>query len=269
MSVVRDLISRIFYKLYKFTKPKEGTFFSPTQDDYYLISYPRSGSTWLRVMLSELLYGESGSSLKDISCFIPAIDIPIEINKLVKAEFQIVKSHDCYQANARSKNFRKIIYLVRDPRDAILSHYRFQSARGYEWDVHQFILDSLSGRIYPTSWQEHVNSWTGPGIEDKNLELKMIRYEDLVNNTTAVLKEILMFLKVNKTIEEIENAIKKSSIDKMKEKEKLGLWDTASANGMVFIGQGKIDQWKQKLSDEEVELFFEYAGIEMRRFDYN
>jgi len=149
MAKFRDHLSWQFYKLYKLTKPKEEELFKPSEKDVYLVSYPRSGNTWMRVMLAELMYGESGESLADLGYYMPDSKKPQSLKNTIKSDFHIVKTHDPYMRNRLSENFRKVIYLVRDPRDVVISWHRFSKVSYYKYYLDHFIYEEFIRLLGP------------------------------------------------------------------------------------------------------------------------
>ena len=132
---VNKLISQLFYRLYLvFSEVKhEVEVFVPTEYDYYLVSYPRSGNTWVRVLLAELLYKASGDNLRELQYYIPDIYVRTHVNDIINSKFHIVKSHEKYcKAPRKMEKYKRVIYLIRDPRDVVLSHHRYhRHLRGY------------------------------------------------------------------------------------------------------------------------------------------
>lgn len=265
MERTRKLFSRWYHDL---TSIKQPWYFSPSVGDIFLASYPRSGSTWLRVMLAELLYKESGESLKDINYYIPVIDLKPFKNSVIKSDLHVIKTEDILKATSNFFNNKKIIYLVRDPRDVVISWFRFQKAKGYKQNFEQFFLDWLMGRIWPTSWMLHVNSWTGAGIEEYKIDTLVIKYEDLLQNPEDELVRMMKFIGRNISRDDLASAIKNASVDNMKKKEAKGLWSSAQSKNMQFIGAATDKQWVDKLSPSQHKLLLDYAEQEMQRFNY-
>ena len=222
MKKIRNKLSWQFYKLSKLFKPKEEEKFTPSEKDIYLVSYPRSGNTWMRVMLAELLYGESGQSLAELGYYMPDSKKLQSIKNTVKSNFHIIKTHDPFMLLRPSEKFRKVIYLIRDPRDVVISWHRFSAVSYYKNDLNQFVIEWVTGRIYPSSWSEHVSSWTGPGYERLNNDICVIKYEDLLEDTYSNLRRVVDFIELKKNEDELTNAIKKASKQSMREKENNG-----------------------------------------------
>lgn len=268
MYIIRNHISWYLYRLHQISKPKD-EYFKPSDKDVYLVSYPRSGNTWMRVLLAEIIYGESGESLRDLGYYMPDINKPRLMKNVIEVGCHYIKAHDPLMINRRSELFKKVLYIIRDPRDIVISWFRFQSGRLYHKDFNHFFLDWISDRIYPSSWQTHVNSWTGPGIDMNDVDVCVVRYEDLLKDAFSVLKKIMTFLDLDVEPVRIREGIKKASVDKMRRKEKLGFWeDNVNLDKLQFIGPATSNQWQKILTEEQVNLIFYYSGNEMKRFGY-
>ena len=114
----------------KFSHPKKKLFnyLELNENDVFLVSYPRSGNTWVRVILSYILYPERKiESLSELDSLIP--DIHRSIPKLRYSNPRVIKSHQSYDSRHGHQNpnlYKKIIYIVRNPYDSLKSYYSFQ-----------------------------------------------------------------------------------------------------------------------------------------------
>jgi hypothetical protein len=267
---IRGYLARVLYRAYRLVSPDSSERFTLGENDVLLVSYPRSGNTWLRVIMAELLYGQSGESIKGLDYFVPDLHERPSRNEIVPGEFHIAKSHTPYRTiSPRFKDLRRGIYLIRDPRDVVLSYYRYgYELQRYIYSFEHFVNDWLYGRIWPCTWQEHVNSWTGDGIQTKGLDIITVRYEDLLLNAEEQMGKVLEFLNINKNLDEVKRALDNATIEKMREKEARGMRDKEQAEEFRFIGEGVLGQWEGTLSDEQLSLISRYAGEGMERFEY-
>lgn len=257
--ITSHLMSRVFYKLYILLSSET---FSPNTDDIYLVSYPRSGNTWMRVIMSELLYGESGESIKDLQHYVPDIHVKTRASDVIDADRHIVKSHYTYR-----RSYGNVVYIVRDPRDVVLSHYRYQEKLKYHHGrFDQFLLDWVNGRIWPCSWLEHVNSWTGRGIQDR--DLLIIRYENLLSDAVGQICKIIEFFRFDVNQEAVERAVAAASVEKMRLREKHGMREEEKAEGFQFIGPATSNQWQDKMTSAQVDLIVRHSKAAMERHGY-
>ena len=141
------------------------------EDDIFLVSYPKSGNTWLRFMLAHLRFTDVPIDFHTISDYIPAG--ASNADRVWQAQIsrvrpRFIKSHVRYQPR-----FPRVIYLVRDGRNAYVSYYRFLFDRLPEGTaLANFIAkkDLLFG-----TWSQHVNSWLDANLPSERF--MVIKYE--------------------------------------------------------------------------------------------
>ena len=212
---------------------------------FWIASYPKSGNTWLRTLISAYYYSKDGifnqNILKNIGQFPEKrhfvdfnynpgnvtdtakfwIKSQEKINKDKKIRF--FKTHNIFgKVNnydfTNKDNSAGCIYIVRDPRNVITSlenHYEMHHEEALKWitnlnkyiyDVHKIKEDGYSNFQFISSWNMNYKSWN----IQKKIPIKIIKYEDLIKETFAVFKDIVEF--VNKTL----NIKEKIDIDKLK-----------------------------------------------------
>jgi len=267
--IIQELWSRFFWKIHALFPPSTPNWFSPSKKDIFLVSYPRSGNTWLRSLLAEILYGKSGNSFEELQYFIPDIHIKIEAEKVMFSEFHVVKSHNPLRYRHDSYSYKKVIYLIRDPRDVVLSYHRYFQKYKYPYDLDQFIIDCFSGRIWPCSWHEHVQSWLGLGSGINNSDLFLIRFEDLVADTNVQLYQLLNHFEIESSEDAIIRAINKTTPEKMRIKELNSFIDQELEGDFRFIGKAISNQWKIQLTKEQVDYFHLKIGSLMSTYGYD
>ncbi|XP_050314335.1 WSCD family member CG9164 isoform X2 [Anthonomus grandis grandis] len=158
-----------------------------------LVSFPGSGNTWLRYLLQQATGFYTGSVYKDYGLL--KNGFPAE--SVTTSAVLVVKTHEWGQKSRDM--FSKAILLVRAPDKSIHAEFNRQSGghigfasfdryrrnKGKYW--HQFVNDNLK------NWQQLHMDWlhnfTGP--------IKVIFYEQLVNNTENTLASVIHFLGVN------------------------------------------------------------------------
>ena len=104
--------------------------------DIFIVSYPRSGNTWVRTIISEIVFKHSGKKLGDLCKFIPDLHTP-NIDNIILKHPRIFKSHFNY-----SDEYKRVIYIVRDPRDVFISYYKYLTQKKkYDATLNNFIID--------------------------------------------------------------------------------------------------------------------------------
>ena len=263
---------------------------------FWITSYPKSGNTWLRILLSSYYYTKDGfydeSVLKNIDQF-PQKKFFNEFNYdprvvtdtikfWIKAQEKInqdkklrfFKTHNAFGALnnfhfTNKNNSIGCVYVVRDPRNVITSlknFYEMNDDQAFKWitnknqyiyDVNKFEKDGYSDFQFISSWDTNFESWK----VQKKIPIKIIRYEDLLNQTFKVVSEVITFInqttdnneKINKN--KIKNVINSSSFSKLQDKEKNeGFSEAPKSKGgdkkIPFFNLGPKNNWKIILNDD-------------------
>ena len=212
---------------------------------FWIASYPKSGNTWLRALISSYYYSEDGifnqNIIQKIGQFPEkkhfenfAYDKNIltgTTNYWIKAQEKInidkklrfFKTHNSFGAlnnnhSTYSKNSIGAIYIIRDPRNVITSlknHYELSDDQALKWMINKenyiYEVDNFEKYGYGnfqfiSSWSMNYKSWK---VQNK-IPIKIVRYEDLLSETYVIFKDIIKF--INKTTFNNE----KVNIDKLK-----------------------------------------------------
>ena len=241
-------------------------------DDTFLVSYPKSGNTWVRFLLANLIHPNETVGFVNINRLLPAPGVLSKRFLKSLPRPRILKSHEPFDAR-----FRKVIYLVRDPRDVAVSEYHFDLKKRYiaaDMTLEQFIKPFLAGETSSYgSWWEHVASWVG--TRHGNPRFLLARYEDLLADPIGETAKIAEFLGIAADTERIKSAVERSSADRMRklEKEDADKW-TGTKNTrqeIPFVRSAKSGGWKESLpprSVEEIEVawspLMNFLGYELQ-----
>lgn len=230
--------------------------FAVYPDDTFVVSYPRSGNTWTRFLIANLVYPEKNVGFANIEKLIP--DTSSQSNRALKStpRPRIIKSHEYFD-----HRYRKVIYIVRDPRDVALSYYDFQ--RKYmqiddAYPLEQYVEDFVQGRLISIdwgTWAENVSSWIY--TRGKSTNFLLLRYEDMMKDTIRELTRIAQFFGIEATPTRLQEVIDRSSADRMRELEKLEAdrW-IATKNrrkDIPFVRVAKAGGWRTSLPVKSVE----------------
>jgi aryl sulfotransferase len=265
----------------------------------WLASYPKSGNTWMRVLLSNLTAG--GDAPVDINK-LPEDDIPIsrrrftddtlvdpglldrrELDRMRPAYHDFIaaqlttaffcKTHDCFTnrdgAPALGTAARGALYLLRDPRDVAVS-LAHHFARDLDVVV-AMMTDARwafgGGRQIPYllgDWAGHVAGWT----EQRLIPVKAVRYEDLRADPAAGLADILTFLGVTATDGEIRRAVGHSDLAELQRQENAGGFVESQPGQERFFRSGRVGEWREVLELCHVAAIENRFGPVMERWGY-
>jgi Sulfotransferase domain len=238
-------------------------------DDSFIVAYPRSGSTWLRFLIGNLVSREDPISFRNVERIVP--DIHVNSKRHIRGipRPRLLKSHEYFDPR-----YRKVIYLVRDPRDVAVSYYRYYRkvrVLANEYPVDRYIAAFLTGELQTWgSWGENVATWLA-AREGTNGFL-LLRYEDLLDNPVQELCKAAAFLGISSTVNDLARSVNLSSVERMRELEKAqgDHWVTikGSRKDVPFIGSAVSGQWKTELAQDAVLAIESAWGDWMTRVGY-
>jgi hypothetical protein len=269
----------------------------------WLASYPKSGNTWMRVFLANLILNpEQPLPLKAINevCssepnevwFKPLVKKPVAELSEKKIAALRVKAQE--RAAAVNKNIIPmkthsllgkdhgyptisvkatigVIYIVRDPRDVVISaadHYGLTLDQAVE-----MMADKTSrGRGMPGntvhelmgSWSDHVRSWT----RWKHTPLLLLRYEDMVADSLGQLGRVARKLGISQDEARIRKAVEFSSFKTLQAQEAQTGFIEKSVNSQCFFRSGRAGGWRDVLTPAQAAAIERDHAEQMRRFGY-
>jgi Sulfotransferase domain len=239
-------------------------------DDTFLVSFPRSGNTWTRFLVCNLINPDDPVNFAQLESRIPEIYDVTDRNLRAFPRPRIIKSHECFDPR-----YKKIVYIVRDPRDVLISYYEFQLKRRVisdELSLEEFVPRFMESEIEPKtgSWRDHVVSWTATRGGHKNFLL--LRYEDMLADTQKESTKIATFLGLDSSPERIARAVALSSADRMRklEKEQSRQWKETkkTRQDKPFVRKAASGGWKSILSERAVAQIESAWGDVMRSAGY-
>lgn len=151
-----------------------------------LVSYPRSGSTWLRFLLGYLLTKQEMDydSIRDI---VPDLSHSSSGPSLLPNGGRMLRSHEPLRALTKVPSARCVVYLVRDGRQVARSYFHHSNRRGFDpGPASDFLSSFLDGGVDNYgSWPDHVLGAHGASQEGKS-NMIVVRYEDLHRDPSGV-----------------------------------------------------------------------------------
>jgi Sulfotransferase domain len=233
--------------------------------DAFFAAYPKSGSTWARFVLFEVLIGKP-AGFRQTNVLMPGI-IGSQANALrvLPGGGRFIATHEDYQ-----KEYRKAIYVTRDPRDIVLAEYAFYTVLDYYHDdldkfIDSFLLTKNCSVYGYGPWHRHVSTWLDSSIAGTN-NLLVMRFEDLRKDPVSGFARMVKFLGRDVDLEAIKRAVENNTVQRMREKE-----DKEPVRASIrgrFVRQGVVRGWISKLTPEQVHRIEKHAGKAMARMGY-
>ncbi|XP_797930.4 sulfotransferase 1C2A [Strongylocentrotus purpuratus] len=258
--------------------------FKVKSDDFFIVTYPKSGTTWAEQI--SLLIKHDGDTSKlegsHIMKMIPFIELcmdsknpetaPLKIDEAEKMPSpRFMRTHclpkflplDVSTDDPKGK----VLYVARNPKDAAVSYYHFchfiDALPSYEsWDV--FFEEFLAGRVPQGSWFENVLPWWKRRDHPNVLFLK---YEDMKKDLPAAVKQIVEFMGKSFTADVIQKISDASTFKAMKKSPSANpdflIKGEAAEGSRSFMRKGIVGDWKNYFTDDQNKRFDEFYNKEM------
>jgi hypothetical protein len=242
---------------------------SSYDDDVWIVSYPKSGNTWTRFLIANLVAGDKVVDWSNIERIVPDIYINRDPHLKGLPRPRYFKSHEGYRPD-----YRRVVFIVRDPRDVAVSYYHFvrkTNTLPVDASMDDFLTKFIEGKIDPYgNWGENVGSWLGARRGTDNFLI--VRYEDLQKNTQAELARIAEMLGLAVDEQLLHHAVESSRADRMRklEQEQRGEHKMLkrSRSDIPFVRTAKSGQWRTELPPEAVQQIESAWGSVMRELGY-
>jgi hypothetical protein len=270
------MISEFLYVIkYVLGFDKAGNGLTVFPDDTFIVSYPKSGNTWTRFLVGNLMYPD-GVDFSNINRLVPD---PGDLSKRYLKGLRrprILKTHFPFDPR-----YKKVICVVRDPRDVVLSEYHFDIKRKVideDFPIERFVSRFVAGEVNHDagSWGENVGSWVAARQNGKKFQsgqnFLLVRYEDMVDDPKSELGRIARFLGIDPKAERLAKAVERSSADRMRKLEKLQghLWSSTkdTRQDRPFVRAAKAGGWRTGLPTSCIREIESAWGRLMRELGY-
>jgi hypothetical protein len=201
------------------------------KDISYIAAFPKSGITYLNFMLFHILFDRAQDArlidsdyIFDVHESLPRVPPPGDVPQYIKIHFSYSPRIPLLQRASRA------VYLLRDPIDVMMSLWDFKHLLGEDGlleaspNDHAALFQKFcqqwlgtGGLIYPWAgnWRDNVASW----LDQTQLPLLVVRYEQLKANPFDELRRILRFLDRDASDERVAAAVEAGKPDNMRKLE--------------------------------------------------
>jgi hypothetical protein len=277
----------------------------PRSGIVWLASYPKSGNTWTRTFLHNLVKVTSGESqsqrINELNQFSMGITGKAACEEILG--FEPTDEHRTQIAAARAQvqqsvadaveglifvkthqglvidrghptiNFSATagaIYIVRNPLDVAIS-YAHHLSKPIDFAIEIMGLKNAETSVTKQQVYEVYGSWSqhvASWTRKQHRAIYVMRYEDMLaepNKTFGALARHLLF---DPTEEELGEAIQRSSFEQLREQEKREGFRERPEDAGRFFRDGRAGQWKEILSAEQIRRIVDDHKEQMMRFGY-
>ncbi len=237
-------------------------------DTTFIVSYPKSGRTWLRLLIGQYLV----ESYPNCNIEVENLDRLCKIAKLSKIVFTHAGSDlsnpkfTSAPELLRKYKSRRVLYLSRNVEDVMVSAFYQAKYRKNLFDgtFSEFLHDSKLGT---KRFFEFMEMWSI--VRNHCSWFRHVSYESLHADTFSQLSEILDLLGVNRNNENISNAVNFCAFNNLQALEKQGAFskrrfqarDINRAETYKFRS-GKIGDYSQHFSDQDKEFILKLLDLE-------
>lgn len=228
--------------------------FSLRHDDVWLSSFPKAGSTWLRFFLCNLIslvdFEGTPVDFQFVANIMPSLGRSnLREQKKYTCLPRFIKTHQPYR-NILFGKPQRIVYIMRDPRDIMVSYYHFQKAHlryPYKGDFSEFIRSPIYGLEACLS---HYFSW-------KNKSLVTIKYELLKQNAVIEFQGMLISLGIHLPLDLIKIAVTRSTFENMKRiQTNFGIaGHKRFREEFNVVRKGEVNQWRDYFSSDDLAYY--------------
>ncbi|MDB6110763.1 MAG: Sulfotransferase [Pedosphaera sp.] len=256
------LLSRWFHKLRSRQTPKG---FTPIDEfhpeDVFIVGYPKSGNTWFQNLISGLAYGVD--SRLSPSLLVNDLVPDVHFNEFYRrySTPMFFKSHSLPRPE-----YRRVVYLVRDGRDAMVSYFHYLEAiEKKQLDFLALVKTGLS--LLPCKWHEHVEAWNRNPYA---AQILVIKYEDLIRQPVHELERFCEFTHIQRERGFLETVADAANFSNLRGKEaRLGFgWPDIWPEDKFFFRRGVAGSHKDEMPAEVLAAFMGEAETTLRLNDY-
>jgi len=230
------------------------------EDDVFLVGYAKSGNTWLQNLVAGVVYGVDPEYAPDalIQWLVPDVLAKDFYRRFVTPMF--FKSHEL--PNPR---YRRVVYLLRDGRDVMVSLYHFWKAQRGKYP--DFLWLVKFRQSMSVKWHQHVEAWLSNPYK---ADMIVIRYEELKRDPVEQMRKFCSFARIDRPDSVIQAVTQKASFEKMREKEIRYGMDLFPPfhGGSLFMRRGEVGNHRNEMPKHVLEVFLKEAGETLRRCGY-
>ncbi|KAM9424938.1 sulfotransferase 2B1-like [Pholidichthys leucotaenia] len=234
-------------------------------DDVLIVTYPKSGTTWMQEIIPLIMSGGDPTSVETLPNWdrVPWLEEQraLILNLEERPSPRIFATHFRYDMMPPSflQTKPKVVYVMRNPKDIFTSSFHYYGMASYlvgPGTQSEFLDKFLQGNVMAGSWFDHVKGWLKAEEKEK---IMYICYEEMKRDLKDSVGRIAQFLEKPLTAEVVEKIADRCVFKNMK-KNNMSNYSAVPQQFMdqtkcEFLRKGISGDWKNQLTAAEVELF--------------
>lgn len=272
----------------------------------WLASYPKSGNTWFRVFLTNLLRDSdtpasinelestpiaSARNIFDDIAGVPASELTSDEIDLIRPEIykkiaedsdELIyqKIHDAYTFLPDGNSLipdsatKAAIYFVRNPLDVAVS-FAHHSCVSFDnmiksMNDRHYAFCSKTDRLH-NQLRQKLLTWSehiSSWTELPEFPVHIMKYEDMISDTYGTFSSAVKFIGLKKSKIQIEKAIRFSSFEILKEQEEQFGFKEKAPDSKSFFRKGKTESWKEELNEKQIKTIISNHKKMMKKYGY-
>jgi aryl sulfotransferase len=270
-----------------------------------LASYPKSGNTWMRAVLTSVMHGGAAVDINHMlvrNCAdrqLCARYLGINLSDLTFAEIEALRSralefsaregsrrhflkvHDAWLPSLHAGAFpipedliESVIYIVRDPRDVAASFAR-HLGKSVDETIGRMSRPRFRLAYHPRGlgWQipQLMSTWSvhvSSWLDGFAGRLHVVRYEDMQSDPAGAFATVFRSIGLRVSPSVLRSAISAAAFDVLQTQERNGGFIERPRSCEFFFGTGTARSWHTKLTAEQAERIVADHGHVMRRLGY-
>ena len=234
--------------------------FIPRPTDVHIVTYPKAGTSWIQEVVWLVNHNADTASSSKVPSSQRTVYIELRTSRADKlsqlaaaaSPRHIKWHHSSPLLPERVVNEGKVIYLLRNPKDTVVSWYHFQrmnSLYGFTGDFDTFFELFLRGAVAYGCYCHNVLSWWR--LRNR-ANVLLLTYEEMHADLPTVVSRVAAFLGKELTAQQVTTIVEHCQFQQMKSNPATNAAQMPKVAGETdFMRKGQVGDWRNYLSEAQ------------------